>query len=455
MAGKQTDLTQGSVSRQLIKYALPVMATSMFQALYSLVDMLIVSRMIGPTGASGVSNAAQATHFLTQIAIGLATGGNIIVSQYFGSKDEKNRIETTGTFISLFAVLGIFVSAVSYLSAYKFLIFLRAPAFSEALSYLRVSTLGLVFVYGYNALASVLRALGNSKAPMHFILVSSVVNILLDLLFVGPLQMGTAGAALATVISQAVSFSLALIYVLRSKEIFEFSWENLKIRVDKALRILKVGIPCAIQMTIAGISWLTVTYLINDYGVIWSAANGFSAKIKDFMLLFITATTTASTSMIAQNLGAREFDRAKKTMFTAMRLTLSMAVIFITLAEILAPKLMSVFTDNPEVIAAGALNLRIEIISQLFYAVFLIFHSLMLGAGHSWWVFLSSFFNCILFRLIIAIIFKRLFGITGIFAACAIAPTVSIPIGIYYYRSNRWRRSLVSGNCEEGEQHPV
>ena len=450
MSAKQYDLTQGSVSRQLLKYAIPVVSTSLLQAVYSLVDMLIVSRMLGPAGASGVTNAAQATHVLTQIAIGLSNGGNIMVGQYFGSRDEKSRTETTGTFFTLFAILGIVVAALSFSVSGPFLRFMGAPAYGEALAYLRISTLGLIFVFGYNAIASVLRAVGNSKAPLVFIFISTVVNIGLDLLFVGPLKMGTAGAALATVIAQGVSFLIALIYMLRSHDIFSFSRENLKIRFDKLKQILKVGIPCAVQMTVAGISWLTVTYLINDYGIVWSAANGFSAKIKDFLLLFITATTTATSSMIAQNLGAGEFERAKNTMFTAMRIALGMAAAFILLVEILAPTLMSVFTPEEDVIAAGALNLRIEIVSQIFYAVFLIFHSLMLGAGDSLWVLFSSFTNCILFRLVFALILEHIWGITGVFIACAIAPTISIPIGIYYFKSNRWQKSLAGGTSRSG-----
>lgn len=418
------------------------MVSSVLQAVYGLVDMLIVSHMIGDAGASGVNNAAQAMHLITQISIGLSNGGNILVGQYFGRGDDKNRRETIGTFFSMFAILGVLVSIVSFIFAEPFLRFMGAPAFDEALAYLRVCTLGLVFVFGYNALASVLRAMGNSKAPLYFIFVSTVTNIGLDLLFVGPLGMETAGAALATVISQGFAFIFALIYMLRAKEIFVFSLSALKIRIEKVRLILRVGIPSAVQMTVASISWLTVTYLINDYGTIWSAANGFSGKIKDFLLMFINAMSTATASMIAQNLGAKEFERAKKTMYTAMKLTVAMSIVVIILVEPLAPALMAIFTKTQEVIDAGTLNLRIEIISQVFYAVFLIYHSLMLGAGDTWWVLISSFANCIVFRLVFAITFNYFWGINGVFVACMIAPTISIPVGMYYFKRGSWRKSL-------------
>lgn len=256
--------------------------------------------------------------------------------------------------------------------------------------------------------------------------------------------MGTAGAALATVIAQGAACALALFYLLRHREVFSWDLSLLRPRRDKVLAIFRIGIPCAVQMTVAGISWLVVTYLINDYGVIWSAGNGFSVKIKDFSMMFITSLATAASSMIAQNLGAREYDRAKSTMYCAMRMTVGMALVLIVMLELTAPALLGLFTDDPAVIAAGALNLRVEIVAQVFYAIFLVYHALMLGAGDTWWVFFSSFVNCIVARVVLATILESLFQINGVFLACAIAPAVSVPIGIAYTRSGRWRKSLTT-----------
>ena len=442
MSNTINDLTQGSVPRQLVRYAVPVVGTSLLQAIYSIVDMLVVSKLIGAAGASGVNNASQFMLVLTQIAIGLANGGNILVGQYFGAGDKENQEQTTGTFLSLFLLLGAIMSVFAASIARPFMTFMGAPALEDAVSYLAVSAWGLLFIFLYNALASTLRAVGNSKAPLLCILAATVLNILLDLLLVGPAGMGTAGAALATVIAQGLSCGLALLYLFRHRGIFSWSKSALRIRADKGKRIFKVGIPCAIQMTVAGISWLVVTYLINDYGVAYSAANGFAVKIKDFSMMFITAVSTAASSMIAQNLGARQYDRGKAVLYCAMRMTLAMSVVLIAVVELGAPAMMRLFTDETEVIAAGVLNLRVEILGQIFYAVFLVYHSLMLGAGDTWWVLLSSFTNCILFRVILAITLEHFFQIEGVFLACAIAPSISVPVGMYYTHSGRWRKSL-------------
>lgn len=442
------NLTRGSVPRQLIRYAVPVVTTSLLQAVYSIVDILVVSKMLGSAGVSGVNNASQFMLILTQIAIGLSNGGNILVGQYFGAGQKEERERTTGTFFTLFLLLGVGFSVFAAAIARPFMTFMGAPSLEDAVSYLSVSAWGVVFIYLYNAQASVLRAVGNSKAPLYCILTSTVVNIVLDLLFVGPLGMGTGGAALATAIAQGISALTAFLYLLRHRDIF--SWERSLLRLDgeKVKHIFRIGVPCAVQMTVAGISWLVVTYLINDYGVVWSAGNGFSVKIKDFSMMFITALTTASSSMIAQNLGAREYERAKDTMYCAMRMAIGMAVALIVLLEFTAPALLGLFTDEAEVIAAGALNLRIEIIGQVFYATFLVYHALMLGAGDTWWVFLSSFANCIVARVVLATVFEAIWGIHGVFIACAIAPAVSIPVGMIYTQSGRWRKSLTTSKQE-------
>jgi Na+-driven multidrug efflux pump len=165
--------------------------------------------------------------------------------------------------------------------------------------------------------------------------------------------------------------------------------------------------------------------------------------------MFISAMSTAAASMVAQNLGAGLYDRGKRVMYTAMRMALCMAVVIILVVELLAPVLVGVFTDDPEAIYYASLNLRVEILGQIFYAIFLVYHALMLGAGDTWWVFLSSFANCIVFRVILSITFEHFWGVEGIYAACAIAPSISVPVGMYYTHSGRWRKSLAQRTHKE------
>lgn len=430
------------MSRQLIKYAMPMVATNLLQALYSMVDLIIAGRFVGSGGISGINNGGQILNLVTQIVIGITIGGNILIGQYFGSGDQAKRQQAAGTLFTVSLVGGVLISVLLAGFAEPLLRAIGAPALEEARAYLLICALGMIFIFGYNALSAVLRAVGNSREPMIFIGIATVLNIVLDLLFMGVFDMGTAGAALATVIAQGVCFFLALGYLLRHPDIMRFTRADLRLVGSEFRQILKLGIPCSVQMTIAGISWLTVTFLVNTYGVDVSAGNGVACKIKDFCQLFISAMANSAATMIAQTLGARKYDRAKQVMYTAMRISVLMAVLLIVIVELFAPQLVAIFTRDPKVAEAAVLNLRIEIVGQIFYAMFLVYHALAIGAGHTMFAMGSSFVNCIVFRVILALALNHFFGLWGLYLACTIAPSSSVPLGWLYTRSGIWRRSL-------------
>lgn len=437
------DLTQGSIGKKLLRYAAPLVLSSLLQALYNMVDMIVAGQLIHEAAISAISNAGQVTHMLTNIIIGLCTGGNILMGQYFGAKERQGVRETCVTLFSSGMILGLVISLLLGLFSRDIMAALGAPALEEAALYLRICSVGMFFIMGYNIAAACLRAVGNSQAPMVCILCTALSNVVLDILFVGPLGWGVAGAAWATVLSQAASFLVALVYVLRGRELFGLSLKRLYIRRDKLKTILRLGLPCAVQMSVASISWLSVTYLVNAYGVAVSAANGVAARIKDFCQLFIVAMSNAASGMIAQCIGAGDFPRAKKVLYTAMGATVLIALCLIGLVQLFAPGLVGLFSTDADTLYWAETNLRIEIWGQIFYAIFLVYHSLALGAGETWYVLVSSFVNCILVRIVLALWFNALWGAPGIFWACMIAPLSSVPIGVWYERSGRWQRSLI------------
>ena len=328
--------------------------------------------------------------------------------------------------------------------ASSMLMALGAPAYGESLAYLRICTIGTMFIFGYNALVAAVRGVGDSWRPMLIIIISTCANIVLDILFVGGLKMGTAGAGLATVIAQGISFVLILVHVLRSRDVFGICIRHPQIHLKRFARILALGIPCAIQMSLAGLSWLTVTRYINHYGVAASAGGGVAAKIKDFCLLFTLAISSATSTMVAQTLGADKYSRAKEILYEAMKITMLASMVLIVAVEAGAPLLVRLFTREADVGAVAVQNLRIEMIGQIFYAIFMIYHGFALGAGHTWFVLLSSFVNCILVRVVLVILLDQALGLTGVFLACMIAPASSVPIGICYVKSGIWRKKLNS-----------
>ena len=444
---KQTlDLTKGNIFRLLVAYSVPLIATSLLQSVYSIADLLIAGRTVGSVGISAINNSSQVMNLITKIAIGLCTGGSILIGQYFGASNRKGKEESARTLFSMCMLLGIVFAATLWTFSRRLLILLRAPALEEATVYLKICSLGFVFIWGYNGLSAILRALGDSRSPFRIITATSVVNIILDLVLMGILRMGVAGAALATMLSQGLSFLMSLFIVLRQPEIYGITVRNLRMKRDKVTGILHLGIPCSLQMTIAAISWLVVTFFINKYGVDVSAGNGVSIKIKDTCQLILSAMSTGTATMAAQNLGAGLYDRSREVLKQAMKITISIAVVLMLFVEVTAPFLCGFFTGEPAVLHAAILNLRIEMLGQIFYAMFLTYHGFMTGAGHTMWVMFSSFVNCIPVRILLVVILERIFGVTGIYLACMAAPFASVPIGFFYVRSGIWRRSLVKDN---------
>ena len=211
------------------------------------------------------------------------------------------------------------------------------------------------------------------------------------------------------------------------------------------VQVLKLGIPCAVQMTVVGLSWLAMTFLINAYGVEASAASGICAKVKDVALLVTIALYTAATTMVAQCLGAKKFDRASRVVHVAMRLSLAVTAVLILGIELLAPQILSVFHPDQGTMEIAVRNLRIEILGQIFYASFMVYNALPMGAGHTMFALGSSLLNCIVVRVILALILNHFYGLVGIFWACASAPASSVPLGYLYERTGVWRRALVQG----------
>lgn len=304
---RQMDLTEGVIWKKLLVYAWPVVLSSLLQSAYAITDLIVAGWFIGKDGISAINNASQVMQILTQVILGITTGGNILMGQYFGAKDRDNRLKTNTTIFGFAILAGLIMTGVIYFLSRPILVGLKAPTLDEATAYLQICALGIIPIFGYNALSAMLRSVGNSRQPFYCVAVTAVCNIVLDCLFMGTFQWGVRGAALATMLAQLASFVVCLAYVLKHKDLFGLARKALRMHRDKLGQMLKLGIPCAVQMTVVGLSWLAMTFLINQYGVEASAASGICAKIKDVALLCTLALYTAATTMVAQCLGAKKF----------------------------------------------------------------------------------------------------------------------------------------------------
>lgn len=445
MAEKRLNPNMG-VFGELLCYALPLIAANLLQSFYSLADFFLTGVFIGDAGLSAVSNGGQAMALYTGIIIGLSNGGNVMIGQYTGGNKIRECSRCAGSFLTLFLFLGLAFSLALLRFSGEIMHFMKAPVWEQSRIYLVYCAPGALAIAGYNAAAATLRGIGDSKRPLIIVAISVMANIFLDILFVAVFKMGVAGAAAATTVSQYIAFTAAAAYLLfPGNTRLRIRWAEIVPDKQYITPILRIGFPCAVQMTVASVSWLSVTMLLNGYGVIISAAYGASAKIKDMVQTVTGAISMAATAMIAQALGGCRYERALEIMYLAMKLATAFCAVNILAVEIFAPQLIAIFTDGSEIIAAGTENLRIEIVGQLFYAIFMVYHSMMTGAGHTKTVLFSSFVNCILARSVLAMVLSSItnLGATGVYLACMLAPAASIPIGEVYIRGGKWRQKLV------------
>ena len=382
---KEQDLTTGNVSKKLIKFAVPLLLANLLQSFYSIVDMLVVGRFVGETGLAAISNASMISFIINSICIGVTMGGTVLVAQYKGADDEEGQRETVGTLFSLSFFASLLVTVSGLLVYRPFFQILRVPAGSmqDACDYMRIICCGTVFVFGYNAVCSVMKGLGDSISSLYFIAAAAVVNILLDLLLVGPFGMGTAGAAYATVFSQGISLAISICCLRRKTFIFPFRLKNFAVQTEKMAAVLKVGLPTAVQMAVVNISYLMITGMLNQFGVSVAAASGVGLKVNTFAGMPCWAVGQAVTAMAGQNMGAGRTDRVKKTTETGLRLNLLITLMAVVLVQLFAGQIIMLFEpQNKEVIADGILYLRICCgINSLVYAALYTFDSFAIGIG--------------------------------------------------------------------------
>ncbi len=443
------DLTKGSVTKNLIKFAMPFLASNILQALYSVVDMIVVGQFCGKAGITGVSIGGQVNILITGAANGLAISGTILVAQYLGAKKYDDQKKTIGTMSSLYLVLSIIITAVMLLVGKPLLLLLKTPesAFSETLSYLNICMAGTVFMFGYNAVCAILRGLGDSKRPLYFVMIAALINVVLDVVLVGKFNMGAAGAAYATIFAQAISFILSVYYLSMTGFFKGYTANDFKINKNKAALLFKIGLPSAIQSLVISLSFMTLTALVNSLpnAEVAAACQGIGGKINSFAILPGLAFSNAISSMAGQNIGAGEYERAKKTMRIGLILAFVFSLIVMGIAEAFPEVLFRAFTDDAEVIETGVPYLRLIAIDYLFTAFMFSFNGLAIAAGNTSFALFNSFFNSIIVRvpLAYAAVYLLNMGFNGVGLAIGCASAFSVFIGLWYVRSGKWKKSRV------------
>lgn len=358
MEGK--NLTTGSVLNNIVYFSIPYLFSYFLQILYGLADLFVVGQFCGGSTITAVSIGSQIMHMLTVIIVGLAMGTTVVIAQAIGANDKKRTTQAVGNTITLFLVFSLVMAVVLLLSVGGIVSVMSTPveAVAETKSYLTICFLGIPFIVAYNIIASIFRGLGDSKSPMYFIMIACAVNIILDYVLIGAYRMGASGAAIATVVSQTVSVIVALIFIKKHKSGLQVSRAELKPRKAVMGKILNIGVPVALQDGFIQIAFLVITIIANLRGLNDAAAVGIVEKIIGILFLIPSAMLSTVSAVAAQNLGAKKVDRAKKTLWEALAITVGFGMVFSIAIQFMAGDVVSIFTSESEVIRLGDQYLR-------------------------------------------------------------------------------------------------
>ena len=440
------DLTTGSVPKLLISFTLPILLSNTLQAIYNIVDLIVVGQVIGGSGMSAVSIGGDLLHFLTFIAMGFSSAGQVIIARHVGEGDRAKVKKVIGTLFTLLLSISILVAAVCFGFRSGILDLLNTPAesYQYTMDYMVTCIFGLFFIYGYNIVSAILRGMGDSKRPFMFITIAAVLNIILDIVFVVFCHMEVFGAALATVIGQAVSFVFSIVYLYMHREGFCFDFKPGSFRVDGASckEVLALGIPMAIQSASVTFSKVVLTAWINSFGVIYSAIGGLYNKMNTVVGVVTHSFTTTGSAMMGQNLGAEKYNRVPKILKTVGAYSLFISGLLAALLILFPNTIFSLFTSDQVVLASASIIILPTVINFIGAALRSVGFSIINGSGRSLLNLALALIDGLVCRIGIAALlgFVAGWGCVGFWYGDAFAGFVPFLIGMGFYISGKWKK---------------
>ncbi len=416
----ERDLTQGKVLGNLVRFSIPFLASYFLQTLYGMADLVIIGRFEGVASTTAVSVGSQVMHMLTVMIVGLSMGSTVAISHAIGAKDPEKAGKDIGGTIVIFTIVGVLMTLILTLLTDAVVSVMSTPleAVEGTKRYLVVCFLGIPFITAYNVLSSIYRGLGDSKTPFYFVLVACIANILLDIIFMGPMGLGPMGAALGTVISQALSVVIALIHLKKSRTGLKVRREDLKLEKETISPIMKVGFPIAMQDGLIQVAFIVITIIMNRRGLTDAAAVGIVEKVISFLFLVPSSMLSSVSALASQNLGAGKDDRAKETLYWALVIAVTFGVVVSVIIQFIAPWVVGLFTSDEAVIRSGTQYLKGYVLDTIFAGIHFSFSGYFCALGLSGISFIHN---------IIAIVLLR---IPGVYLLSSLYPDNLLPVGL-------------------------
>jgi putative MATE family efflux protein len=452
LKGNVADFTSGSIPKHLIQFSVPLFLGNLLQTLYNTVDTIWVGKFLGPNALGAVSVSFPIIFVLVSLVTGITMATTVLVGQYKGADDEDMVSKTIDTSMFLITVAGIVMSIVGVVLHKQILSLMNTPdeLFEMASGYLNITFLGLVFVFGYNTISSILRGLGDSKTPLLFLFYTTLINIILDPVFIfglGPIpRMGINGAALATVLAQAVSFYLSIRYLNKAEHLISVNLINIKFDKEITKKIFTIGLPAGIQQAVVALGATVVMSIVNTFGPIVVAAYGAANKIESFSFMPSMSFGLASSALTAQNIGAGKFDRVKEILKWSSIMAMTVAAVGALIVSVFPKTLLAMFTNDVNVLNYGAGILKILVLSYVPFSMMFVTQGIIRGAGDTFITMVISVFSLWLVRVPLAYYLSKFTSLqsNGIWVAISISSVISAVLHLIYYFTGRWRKGMIT-----------
>ncbi len=441
MKRETTKLLSGPIWKGIVSFAIPIFLGNLFQQLYNTVDSLIVGNFLGSDALAAVSSSGSLIFLLVGFFNGIAMGAGVVISKFFGGKDYDNVKRAVHTDIAFGLVAGALLTVLGMLLTPHILQWMGTPesVMPNSVVYFRTYFAGSLAFVMYNIVMGILQAVGDSRHPLYYLIFSSVVNVILDLILVGGFRMGVGAAAFATAVSQAVSAVLCFVRLLRTRDVYQVFPREIRFHPGMLRQIIRIGLPSGLQNSIISIANIVVQSNINAFGAIAVAGCGVYSKIEGFAFLPITCFAMALTTFIGQNLGARQYDRAKRGAYFGIVCSVTLAELVGVIVYFVIPYFTAAFDNTPEVIAVSVKQAHVE---SLFYFLLAFSHciaGIMRGAGKSTVPMFTMLVSwCIIRITYITIVVKLIPVIQVIFWAYPLTWSISSIIFLIYFLKADW-----------------
>ncbi len=416
----EKDLTRGSVPGNLFRFSLPFLASYFLQTLYGMADLVIIGQYEGVASTTAVSVGSQVMHMITVMIVGLAMGSTVAISHAVGAGDGKRAERDIGGTIAVFTLVAVVLTVVLMLLKNVIVAVMSTPeeAVEGTKAYLQICFLGIPFITAYNIISGIYRGLGDSRTPMFFVLAACITNIVLDIVFMGPLSLGPAGAALGTTLSQALSVVIALIHLLHTRSGLRVERRFIRFDGEIIKPILRTGIPIAAQDGLIQVAFIIITIIMNRRGLTDAAAVGIVEKVISFLFLVPSSILSSVSALCSQNIGAGKERRADETLYWALLSAVVFGLVVSIVIQFTAERVVSIFTTDEAVIVSGGQYLRGYVFDTLFAGIHFAFSGYFCAVNKAWISFVHN---------ITAIVLMR---IPGVYVLSNLYPDNLFPVGL-------------------------